>query len=105
MLNHQYIAAVPEVDVVDGRPYLAMEYVHGADLRDRPTAAQRRCGPDRKPLRLVHRDVSLSNIMVGHDGSVKVVDFGIASTTIASVQTLPAWCAARRATCCLLYTS
>src|SRR5262245_59563570 len=115
MLNHQNIAAVLEVDVVDGRHYLAMEYVHGADLRDVLTASQRsgkavpvevavatvcaaaagldhahrRCGPDGKPLRLVHRDVSLSNIMVGHDGSVKVVDFGIASTTIASVQTLP----------------
>jgi eukaryotic-like serine/threonine-protein kinase len=115
MLNHQNIAAVFEVDVVDGKHYLAMEYVHGADLRDVLTAAQRsgrglpfdvavaivcaaaagldhahrRCGPDGKPLRLVHRDVSLSNIMVGHDGSVKVVDFGIASTTIASVQTLP----------------
>ena len=33
--------------------------------------------------------MSLSNIMVGHDGSVKVVDFGIATTTIASVHTLP----------------
>jgi serine/threonine-protein kinase len=115
MLNHHNIASVLEVDVVDGKHYLAMEYVHGADLREILSAAQRagqllpletsvaivcaaaagldhahrRCGPDGKPLRLVHRDVSLSNIMVGHDGSVKVVDFGIASTTIASVHTLP----------------
>jgi serine/threonine protein kinase len=115
MLNHHNIAAVLEVDVVDGQHYLAMEYVHGADLREIVAAAQRagtslpletsisivcaaaagldhahrRCGPDGKPLRLVHRDVSLSNIMVGHDGAVKVVDFGIASTTIASVRTSP----------------
>jgi len=115
LLNHHNIAAVHEVDVVDGKHYLAMEFVHGADLREVVAAAQRgnellpydaalaivaaaaagldhahrRCGPDGKPLRLVHRDVSLSNIMVGHDGSVKVVDFGIASTTIASVHTLP----------------
>jgi len=115
MLNHHNIASVLEVDVVDGKHYLAMEYVHGADLREILSRAQRagqllpletavsivcaaaagldhahrRCGPDGKPLRLVHRDVSLSNIMVGHDGSVKVVDFGIASTTIASVHTLP----------------
>jgi serine/threonine protein kinase len=115
LLNHHNIASVHEVDVVDGKHYLAMEYVHGADLREVLAATQRagsllpyetalsivcaaaagldhahrRCGPDGKPLRLVHRDVSLSNIMVGHDGSVKVVDFGIASTTIASVQTLP----------------
>jgi serine/threonine protein kinase len=115
MLNHHNIASVLEVDVVDGKHYLAMEYVHGADLREVLARAQRagkalpfetsvaivcaaaagldhahrRCGPDGKPLELVHRDVSLSNIMVGHDGSVKVVDFGIASTTIASVQTSP----------------
>jgi len=115
MLNHHNIAAVLDVDVVDGNHYLAMEYIHGADLRELVAAAQhsgtpvpldaalaivcaaaagldhahRRCGPDGKPLELVHRDVSLSNIMVGHDGSVKVVDFGIATTTIASVQASP----------------
>ncbi|HEY0482546.1 MAG TPA: serine/threonine-protein kinase [Kofleriaceae bacterium] len=115
LLNHQNIASVLEVDVVDGKHYLAMEYVHGADLREVLAAAQRagkllpheaalaivcaaaagldhahrRCGPDGKPLKLVHRDVSLSNIMVGHDGAVKVVDFGIATTTIASVHTSP----------------
>jgi serine/threonine-protein kinase len=115
MLNHHNIASVLDVDVVDGNHYLAMEYVDGADLRAVVVAAQRarqkvpfdaalsivcaaaagldhahrRCGPDGAPLELVHRDVSLSNIMVGHDGAVKVVDFGIASTTIASVRTLP----------------
>lgn len=115
MLNHHNIASVLDVDVVDGMHYLAMEYVDGADLREVVGAAQRaatrvpfetaisivcaaaagldhahrRCGPDGKPLKLVHRDVSLSNIMLGHDGSVKVIDFGIASTTIASVHTSP----------------
>jgi len=115
LLNHHNIASVLEVDVVDGNHYLAMEYVHGADLREVLAAAQhagkllpietaleivcaaaagldhahRRCGPDGRPLKLVHRDVSLSNIMIGHDGSVKVVDFGIATTTIASVHTSP----------------
>jgi serine/threonine protein kinase len=109
LLNHHNIASVFEVDVVDGKHYLAMEYVHGADLREVLARSQhagqllpfetalatgldhahRRRGPSGAPLRLVHRDVSLSNIMVGHDGSVKVVDFGIATTTIASVHTLP----------------
>src|SRR5262245_20220242 len=41
MLNHHNIAAVLDVDVVDGRHYLAMEYVHGADLREVLAAAQR----------------------------------------------------------------
>ncbi|HEY5927773.1 MAG TPA: serine/threonine-protein kinase [Kofleriaceae bacterium] len=112
MLNHGNLASVHEVDAKDGVHYLAMEYVHGADLREILAQAQRydvaiayecaltivtqaaagldhahrRCGPDGRPLHLVHRDVSLSNIMVGHDGSVKVIDFGIAIST-ASIHT------------------
>jgi serine/threonine-protein kinase len=115
LLDHPNIASVLDVGVAEGRHYLSMEYVDGVDLRDLlgtaaragrtvPYAtaiaiiaaaaagldhAHRRCGADGKPLHLVHRDVSLSNIMVGHDGAVKVVDFGIASTTISDVHTLP----------------
>jgi serine/threonine protein kinase len=115
LLDHPNLASVLDVDVADGRHYLTMEYVDGLDLRDLLAAAgranlgvpydaavaivaaaaagldhaHRRCDPGGRPLRLVHRDVSLSNIMVGHDGAVKVVDFGIASTTISDVHTLP----------------
>ena len=119
LLDHPNIARVLEVDVTpEGHHYLAMDYVHGADLRELLCAASqpfygcahlpydtaiaivmgaaagldhahRRCTADGKPLRLVHRDVSLSNIMVGHDGTVKVVDFGIASTAIQTVHTSP----------------
>jgi serine/threonine protein kinase len=115
MLQHPNIAQVLEVGIDDGHHYLAMEYVQGADLRELLQLAakvgrtipfevsvaiiagaaagldhaHRRCDPEGRPLRLVHRDVSLSNIMVGHDGAVKVVDFGIASTAVQTVHTSP----------------
>src|SRR5258708_4913134 len=115
MLDHENLAAVYEVDAMAGVHYLAMEYVHGADLRELLAAAlrahrsipfdvavaivraaasgldhaHRRTAPDGRPLRLVHRDVSLSNIMIGHDGAVKVIDFGIAQAATSSVHTQP----------------
>jgi eukaryotic-like serine/threonine-protein kinase len=111
MLSHANLAGVLEVAAEGAVQYMAMEYVHGVDLRnlmqtvksiDCETAcaiakaaaagldhAHRRCGPDGKPLHVVHRDVSLSNIMVTHDGGVKVVDFGIARTAMSTHTTNP----------------
>ena len=115
LLSHPNVASVLEVDVANDVHYLAMEYVHGVDLRDVLMAsarvarqlpyevalsilaqaaaglehAHRRTAPDGTPLGLVHRDISLSNIMCGYDGAVKVVDFGIAKSTIASTRGTP----------------
>ncbi len=103
-LHHHNIVQVHDIGQADGEYFFAMEYVHGEDLRKvlMETAkrkqkvpyehivtiigaaasalhyAHNQQGPDRKPLGLVHCDVSPANILVGFDGNVKVVDFGIA---------------------------
>jgi eukaryotic-like serine/threonine-protein kinase len=106
-LHHHNIVTVHDIGQEDGEYFFAMEYVHGEDLRKLLAHASERdrlvpdehaitivsCaaaalhyahehrGPDRKPLGIVHRDVSPANILVAYDGNVKVVDFGIAKAT------------------------
>ncbi len=104
-LHHQYIAPVYEVGRDDaGRYFLVMEYVHGETAHavfERSTERQDKVplgfaltvgsavasalhyahsarGSSGAPLAIVHRDVTLSNLMLGYDGGVKLIDFGIA---------------------------
>ena len=112
-LHHQHIVQVHDIGQDDGEYFFAMEYIHGEDLRGllmkvsgkkqliplehvitimlASTAAlhyaHEHRAPDRTPLNLVHRDVSPSNILVGYDGSIKVVDFGIAKAALRTDQT------------------
>jgi serine/threonine protein kinase len=113
-LNHQNIAQVYEVDQSDGAYFMAMEFVHGENVRailettlkrqlTIPNElamhiisgaaaglhhAHERLGRNGQPLNIVHRDVSPANIMVGFDGSVKVLDFGIAKAEERSTKTV-----------------
>jgi serine/threonine-protein kinase len=76
----------------DGRPFLVMEYVEGASLRERlkdgaryewtearPVLRQVAAGLDAAHrLGVIHRDVKPSNVIVSDDGGARLVDFGIA---------------------------
>jgi serine/threonine protein kinase len=112
-LEHPNIAHVHEIDIVQGNYFFVMEYVHGADLRQVMEAAHRKgkrislddaieiiidvCAAlhyahekrdgDDKPLGIIHRDVSPSNVLISHDGAVKVCDFGIAKVSTRSSDT------------------
>ncbi len=113
-LNHHNIAQVFEVDQADGAYFMAMEYVHGENARAILETtlrrgwtiplelgvmvvsgaaaglhhAHERRGKTGQPLNIVHRDVSPANIMVGFDGSVKVLDFGIAKAEERATKTV-----------------
>jgi serine/threonine protein kinase len=106
-LHHQHIVQVHDIGEAAGEYFIAMEYLHGEDVRTMLSTASKarqhvplgcamaivsaaaaglhyaheRRGTDKRPLGIVHRDISPSNILVGYDGSIKVVDFGIAKAS------------------------
>ena len=104
-LNHPNIVHIYDLGKIPaGGYFIAMEYVEGLDLRtilrsgrdaDRPLPiplavyvaskvasaldyAHRRRDARGEELNIVHRDVSPQNILISHEGEIKLCDFGIA---------------------------
>jgi eukaryotic-like serine/threonine-protein kinase len=88
-LQHPNVVAIYRVGFVGDRPYLVAEYVRGRSLDQLPApvpgpaarriALQIACGlaaAHRKGV--IHRDIKPANVIQAEDGSVKLLDFGVA---------------------------
>ena len=109
-LNHANLVPVFDSGQIGGEIYLGMSFIDGKDLR----AVWNRCAKkgvafpmdvavfivrelargltyahNFGDIKLVHRDISPPNVLVGYDGSVKLTDFGLASSTLKLEKTAP----------------
>lgn len=112
-LKHPNIVNVYDVGEVNNDWYIAMEFIHGTDIRVLSDACEKynkRFSPtqvarvvcetakalyyahnctaaDGTPLNIVHRDCTPHNIMVSEEGVVKLMDFGIAKAASRATKT------------------
>ncbi len=111
-LSHPNVVQIYELGQESNSYHIAMEYIHGSTVREllllaqkddlmmplgvTVTVVEQACRGlhaaheltdlDGKPLGLVHRDISPHNLMCTTDGHVKLLDFGVAKSTSASVE-------------------
>jgi serine/threonine-protein kinase len=112
-LNHKNIVQVFDIGNHGADSFFAMEFLHGQDVRtvlhrtwrlnekmpikhaihiaSQVAAALHFAHEKRRPdgslLNIVHRDVSPSNVIVTYDGSVKLLDFGVAKAATSTIKT------------------
>jgi serine/threonine protein kinase len=109
-LNHPNIVQILDLGKLDGRFFIAMEYLEGenllsivqqslragrrlpigftcrviADVLSGLEYAHSLVGSDGRRLGVIHRDISPPNVIVTYAGTTKIVDFGIAKATRAA---------------------
>ncbi len=93
-INHPNVIQVFFIGMEENQPYFAMEFIEGISLDDLLQGNNVLTVPHAKEILrqacaglavaherdLVHRDIKPANLMICDDGTIKVVDFGIAQT-------------------------
>jgi serine/threonine protein kinase/formylglycine-generating enzyme required for sulfatase activity len=88
-LQHPNVVAIHRVGEVDGRPFLVAEFVRGQSLAELskpiPWERARQIGvglarglASAHRQGILHRDIKPGNVMLAEDGTVKLLDFGLA---------------------------
>lgn len=112
-LAHPNIVQVLELGELEQSLFIAMEFISGKDLLDVLALCARRArrvprelvlyimmellkaldyahnaaDEQGRPMRIVHRDVSPSNVLISYSGNVKISDFGIARSLLQTNRT------------------